>query len=393
MLEGLSLAERDAYERALADHHTRRFRIQVLDLDGNTLTDLSSRLMDGQVVADMTADVSRTLTMGLLDPGHSINFDTDSPDDGALYADRMIRVVYIIYVPELGREVEVVIFVGPITKLSRDKDVLNVEAQSKEALGRGAVWNPMTLQQGYGKVAAFRTIMTERVGERRFNTPPVALDTEARGSDRLPTAVTLDRYSAAWDEAKKIGEGMGYQAFYSADGLCTLREYPGQPSFVFNAGEGGNVLSEPAISHVIDDVRNTVVVTGAQAKNAKAPVQGLAIAPSGHPLSPVRLAVGGRPRYLVEQVENTNLRTTADANAYAQRILDDRLLESVEVSFDALPIPHLEPGDLVRLNTGDYAVTFRLRTFSIPLSADGDSPMTVGYTRKTTIRPTKIRRR
>jgi hypothetical protein len=64
------------------------------------------------------------------------------------------------------------------------------------------------------------------------------------------------------------------------------------------------------------------------------------------------------------------------------------------VTFDSLPIPHLDEHDLVRVETpkGDV-VTFRLQQFTLPLTTEGAPPMTVGYLRKTVPNRKRIRRR
>src|SRR5690606_33235533 len=95
---GLTSNERRAFEEALRSSHTRKIEVEVLNLDGKRLSTISSQLLDGQVNVDLDADVSRSLTLSFLDPAHALNFDTDSPDDGAVYADRMLRVRYGVHV-------------------------------------------------------------------------------------------------------------------------------------------------------------------------------------------------------------------------------------------------------------------------------------------------------
>src|SRR5690606_36310250 len=133
----LTGAELRAFTRALRSTHERRVRVSVQNLNGETLSTLTNRILDGQVTGDLSADVTRTLTMSILDPNHSLNFDTDSPDDGALFMDRMLKVHYAVRVDELSRWVSVPVFTGPITRLDRKGDVVDVEAQGKEALAMG----------------------------------------------------------------------------------------------------------------------------------------------------------------------------------------------------------------------------------------------------------------
>ncbi|WP_036959117.1 hypothetical protein [Promicromonospora kroppenstedtii] len=82
----------------------------------------------------------------------------------------------------------------------------------------------------------------------------------------------------------------------------------------------------------------------------------------------------GAPRYLVERVENASIRSHAAAKEYAERLLESRIREAVEVSFDALPVPHLDPDDMVSVQTPDFTLKFRLRKFAIPLAPNGAPP-------------------
>lgn len=382
---GLTAAERRAFHNVLRSAHTRRIRITVTDLDGDVQADLSDRLLDGQVIVDADAEVTRTATLSLLDPKHSLNFDTDSPDDGALFADRMIRIYYSVLVPSLGRHVSVVVFTGPITKLDRKGDVVDVEAQGKESLARGAIWRPLTLKRGTLKTDAIRTILKDRAGERRFALPDLKAS--------LPKARSFDRWAEAWASAKSIARSMDRQLFYPGTGVATLRLIPRRPVWTFRTGTGGDVVSDVAISYLLADVKNTIVVRGGIPKGKKERVRFVAIANPKHPLSPQRLGRNGIERHLVEVIEDDSIRSEKEAETKARRILEDRLRAVVEATFDSLPIPHLDELDLVRVETGDTAVEFRLRRFSIPLgSGDPGPPMPVGYHKKTTVNRRRIRR-
>ena len=47
------------------------------------------------------------------------------------------------------------------------------------------------------------------------------------------------------------------------------------------------------------------------------------------------------------------------------------------MTFDSLPTPHLEPEDLIRVDTGQFGMEVRLGQMSIPLKHDG--VQSVGY--------------
>lgn len=370
---GLTATEFAAYLDTLRSSHTKSIRVTVLDLDGDVRASITPRVLDGQVVVDTGGDVTRKLTMSFLDPRHTLNFDSDSPDDGALFADRMLQVEYTVYVPALDRHVSCPVFTGVITSLQRNGGVVDVEAEGKERLALGAAWRPYTVKKGTKKVEAIRSILDERAGETLFALPTLAT--------RLPKTVSLGRMAQPWKIARRIASSMDRQLFYRGNGVCMLRRYPGTPLHTFKVGT--DVLGDVAVSYSMGDFVNVVEVIGGKPKGAKKRVRGIAVAPTSHPLSPARLGRNGVPRRLVLRVENDHIRSHAEANRKAKRILEDRLRQTVEVTFDALPMPHLEEGDLVRVQTPDSVVAFRLRQFSIPLTTDGDPVMSVGYLKRT----------
>lgn len=382
MTLGLTTAERRLYEAALRTHHTRRVSVDVLSLDENVLSSVSHVLLDGQVNVDADADVTRSATLTFLDPSHAMNFDTDSPDDGALYADRLIRIRYGVHVPALERYVWATVFTGPVTGLSRDDVSVTVEAQGKETLARSAVWKPLTLRKGLSVTDAIRILMRDRAGETRFNMPEVR--NHAGKVVTLPKSRSLVRLSEIWASAKHFARSVNRQLFYNGAGQLVLREWPRSVAYEFSTGEGGDVLTPPKINYELGELKNAVEVTGQPANGKKAAVQAVAFAPKSHPLSPFRLGRPGTPRFLVEVVEDQDLRSDAAAKRVADRILEDKLLEAVEVTFDSLPVPHLDPGDKVRVRTESFTARFQLRRFSLPLGPTGEPVMTVGYTRRLT---------
>jgi hypothetical protein len=149
------------------------------------------------------------------------------------------------------------------------------------------------------------------------------------------------------------------------------------------------VLSDASVSFDVSNVRNTIFVVGGKPKGAKQPVTANVVAARSHPLSPWRLGRNGTPRFIVERIDNDHVRTQSKALAMARRRLRQTLIEGVTVSFDALPIPHLEPLDTVRLRTDLTSVTFVLRQASIPLTHDG--VMSIGAVKRVTVNRRHIR--
>lgn len=361
----------------LAAHHSMRVVVQVVDLDHRAVGDpISGQLLDGQVNVDLNAEVTRSATLSLLDPNHTLNFDSDSPADGALYADRMLSIRYGLRSPTPGSKwIDVPIFTGPVTKFSRNGAVVSVECQGKESLATGSLWTPYTAKKNRPKRDIIVEVM-QAAGEKHF-----ALD---HFTFRMPGDAVLLPDATPWAFARTIAGSMGAQLYYDGAGRLRLRDYPERPAFTFRAGTGGTVVDQPSVDFLIDNVRNAVRVTGRKkkGKGAKGSIAYDAVAPSSHPLSPTRLGRNGRARYLPDFYTDEKIGSVTELKRVATARLNAALASVVDVKFSSLVVPHLDAGDYIALSTPDFAMTNRLTSFSIPLAAAGQ--MSVGYNRRTT---------
>jgi len=371
---GLTSAELQAFHRALAASHTVKVSVAVLDMNGDAITSITPQVIDGQVNVDADAEITRSATVTFLDPHHALHFDSNAPSDGAIYADRMIRIFYSVLVDELGKRVSVPVFTGPLVKFDRSGDTVTIEAQGKELFGMSEMYRPLTLKKGMNTVEAIRTVLRTRMGEQRLALP-------AGTRAKLPKTVSYDRLAFAWQKAKSLAASIDRHLYYDGAGTCRLRRPSGTPVFTFLAdAEHANITSDVQVSNSMDSVKNLIWVKGGKPKGAKKAVGAVAAAPASHPLSPQRIGQNGVPRYLVEVIQNDNIRSTAAARALAKRTLNSRLSTVSGVTFNSVPIPHLDPLDLVRVQTGDFSANVRIRSWSLPLSTSGD--MSVGYLRR-----------
>lgn len=384
---GLSSSDELAFVAALNSTHSIHITVQLLDLNHNRIANLSPYLLDGQVDVDADAEVSRSAKISLFDPTRSLAIDSRSPSAGALHLDRMIRLVYSVKVPDLGW-VDCPVFCGPVTKVDRSNDVIDIEALGKEALAMNPIWRPITLRKGMNKVDAIRTIMEQRAGETRFTFPNL--------SGRLPKDVSLGRSSVAWSEAQRLARSLDRQLFYDGRGYLRLRREPTTHGFTFADGTGGNIETPVQISYDSSRIRNAVHVTAGNPPGKTKPISVFVTALPSHQLSPRRL---GRtlndgtviPRHLVETINEPSIRNEPEARRLAETRLKRLLLQHIEVQFDTFPIPHLEPGDRVRVKTRDFSTDFRLRQFSLPLGPEGS--MSVGYRKRVSVRKRRSRSR
>lgn len=382
---GLTSAELKLFNQSLSTHHSVKITVQMLTLGHDYLADLSSRLLDGQVTIDATAEVWRSLTMQLNDPEQTLQLDSTAPSDGALYYDRMIRVVYSVKSELLPRWVDVPIFCGPITKMKRNADIVDLEAQGKEKLliPPAVAWKSKTWAKGVNRASLVRALLANYGGETKFSIPHYTALT--------PGPVSMTYTSNVWQLAKAVNGSFGSRfIFYDGRGALVMRNTPRTGVWTFKTGNGGNVVTQPDITYDIDAVRNVVHVKGAIPKGKKTPVQATYAMPKTHTLSPWRLGRNGVPRALLHEVTDDNMKTVGQCRALAKRTAESLALQAIDVSFTALVVPHLEPYDIFTLKTPDAVVSSRYLQATIPLkSAVG----TVGFLARRNPNKARIRNR
>jgi hypothetical protein len=393
---GLRRAELRAFERTLLTSHSIRVEAHVLNLDHERLANLTEDIDDGQVNIDADGETTRSLTMSFLDRRRSYDFDSDSPRNGALYLNRMLQIRYCVRVDSLDDPwVEVPIFTGPVAKMDRAGEYVNVECQGKETLAMGAAVEPLTIKKGTPKVDAIRRIMRERGGEQNRNMKLPDLNV------KLPKAVSLGRESVPWQVAQSIAKSMNRQLFYDGRGHLRLERFGKNDVFTF---DGDAITDTPQVAFDSAEVKNAVLIRGGKPKakkndqpdddDKKEKERGIVhfrTAPRSHPLSPWRLGREEGPRYLLEVVENDKIRSRKEAEEVAQRLLDKRLQQMVDVTFSSLPVPHLEPEDSIRVQYDGLGLSMRLGQASIPFKHDGT--MSVGFMDRVSVRRRKKNRR
>lgn len=382
---GLSAADMKLFTASLSTHHSVKVTAQVLDLAHRYVGDLTSYLIDGQVNIDADAEVTRSLTATVRDPDGRIQLDSTSPADGALYYDRMLRVIYSVKSALLPRWVDVPVFCGPITKMTRTADLINVEAQGKEALviPPALAFYSHTYGKGWSRASLVRAIMATYGGETKFSIPAFGGTT--------PGPVVMQPETNIWATVKSVnGSFSTRHLFYDGRGVLVMRSTPTTSTYTFRTGAGGNIAEIPTIDYDLAEVRNVVTVKGAIPKGKKTPVQATVGLPATHPLNHYRMGRNGRPRVLLEVVTDDNVKTAAQAKTVATARVNALARQAVDVQFVGMVAPHLEPLDIFTLRTPDFAVTARYRRATIPLTT---AVGTVGYLMKRQPSKARIRRR
>ena len=375
---GLSAADQRSLLTAFRFSHRVKVRVELLDLSSNYLRDISHYVQDGQVTGDTTLLPNRTANLILLDPRKTLPFEADSPSDTALDQRRMFKIWWEIYVDALSDWVSIPVFTGPVTEMYRDGEQVTVYAQGMEAFALGACWDTLHLNAHMRKTDAIRRIMSERGGNPDMSIPDLAA--------RLPRARTLVKQAIPWHVAHKIAASMDRRLFFDGAGVLRLERHTSQTRFSFTGQS--HVLSPIQVSYTPTTV-NAVFVTGANPRGPKTAITAEAVAPANHLLSPHQLGRNGVPLFKAQFVTDASLKTRAEAQARADRLLADGLAQSVQVQFDSIPMPLLDLGDMCHVHTDDGDVSFRFSQFVLPLRAgDGGgisatgNPMTVGFVKR-----------
>lgn len=379
---GLSSAELKLYQQSLITGYNLKVTVQILDLNHKYIADVSEMLMDGQVNKGFWDIVTSGASLTLLDPDFQTGFDTSSPSDGAIYADRMIRIVYSTYSDLLPKWVDVPIFCGPVTKVSRDDAVLSVECQGKEGLYTEPtmVWTAKTYKKGTKLVSAVKDLLGSKSGETKFDLP--------EWTRALKKDYSLKTETRAWDLVRSmVGSRLVHQAFYDGRGYLRLRECPTTPIFTITED---HLITVPKLEYDTENLRNTVLAKGATPTGKKQLIAKRYL-PDSDPTSPTALGRNGVKRYLVEVIEDGDLKTQSAVNALAKDTLESVQLEQVNFDFDSVPLPHLEPGDVFAISTRDFSRNLRAKEFSIPLKAG--NPQSNGTYRRLTASKTNIRKK
>lgn len=380
---GLSSAELKLFQQSLITGYNLKVTVQILDLNHKYIADVSEMLMDGQVNKGFWDIVTSGATLTLLDPDFQTGFDTASPSDGAIYADRMIRIVYSTYSADLlPRWVDVPIFCGPVTKVSRDDAVLSVECQGKESLyvEPTMVWTSKTYAKGTKLVSAVKDLLGSKGGETKFDLP--------EWTRTIKKDYSLKTETRAWDLVRSmVGSRLIHQAFYDGRGYFRLRNCPTTPIFTITED---HLTSVPKLEYDTANLRNTVLAKGAT-PTGKSQLISKRYLPSSNPSSPSALARNGVKRYLVEVIEDGDLTTQSAVDSLANETLESVQLEQVNFDFDSVPLPHLEPGDVFQIKTRDFSRNLRHKEFSIPLKAG--NAQSNGTYRRLTANKTNIRKK
>lgn len=368
----LDPAAKAIYRKHIHDRtHFAGYDFDLLDLDEKPVKQIPAGA--GTIAVTDEDPISRGFSGDIPDPHRLIDVDGDAPGEGSVYPTRMLRILTLIYVPDLGEQISDVAFLGPLSKYKRDGANITVEAQGKEAFwfyGCG----PLHIKEGAEVTSAIRQIL-RHIGETkmRIQEPPIPCHV------MNPILVGPDEEIRPGKVLKKLSGAVGMQLFAANDGYITLRNPVKRPVTTFD-----HVHSTPAVEFDASELVNDVRVTGAKG------VFGSAHLPASHPFGRdnPEMKRGGQPGWRVKAIRNDQIGSDAQADRVAQNELLESSRQVESVTVDLPPDYGLNARDPIAIRAPSWTKTFPVRTLNIPI---GPGLMNFGIDLKTA-KPKKRRR-
>jgi len=367
----------------LQSPHQISISLALMDMNHRFLTDMSDRLLTGQVNFDTTADVVRSADLNLVDPRGTLSINPDSPEDGAVFINRMIRITYSVGDPLGERWYHIPLFTGPIVKLERNDITVQVYLEGKERLAFANVSNPKNFRSGASVTRILKFVIEDVIGENRYGLRSL--------KKKVNKNISISRESVPWDLIKKFTKSVGLHPFYDGRGVLRCRRLGARSVFLF---DDDWIVDRPDFTYDPTSIVNSVIVVGGKPKGSKNKIRVRKDADNNHPLSPRRLGRTNKsgdlvPRFYQKVIEDSNVKTKRSARARAKRELRVGLLQGIDIQATVLPMPLLEEGDIYRLRTDDTDVQARMSKWSIPLTHEGT--MSLGKVKRVSLRSRRRR--
>lgn len=365
-----------AWSSGLLLTHLRQVRVMVMYLDHSAVTRDYHAVIDGQVTIDTFADVITTANLTLLDPTMSIGWEPDSPNDFP-HLRRMVQIIDSRYVSALGTWVDCPVFTGPVNTFDRDGATVSIGAESKARLAMGNFGANHTWAAKTKVVDVIASMLTTWAGETsaRIHLPSI--------SHTIPEKLTVHQTDTIWPHIVRLVHSVGMVCFYDAAGHFRMRGPAASPSLTVDYQ---SLCSPVRVDRQAPDIKNRWIVLGPKPKAHKQRVAVTLDLPDANPWSAKNLGRNGVPRRLTVELQPGHVKNAAVAHKIAAHARDDAVRVSQQVSADMLPIPNVEPYDLVKLvdpKIGTFLA--RANQYTLPLGTGG--PATIGAIKRVSLQP------
>ncbi|MFJ4768464.1 DUF5047 domain-containing protein [Streptomyces uncialis] len=353
------------FRQALTTSHQIVTRVDAYR--GGTLIRADVPISGGSVSVDRGSKTRRSLSLTVADPGL---LPWAANDPLAVYGQRLV-VSRGIRFPDgdelipLGtfrvNEPSGDVHMGPVT----------VTGQSSEATIIDDSFLAPTSTRGY--TTCIQAI--EYLIRQTLPTATIANLTAGERNPSLPVA-TWDAGADRWEAVVQIATAMRAEIYVDVLDRFVIVDRPDPLTspvvWDIAGGESGSLISASR-SMSRNAVYNAVVVTGENTSTTAAPVS--ATAYDTDPSSPTRW--GGPYGKVARRYSSSMLTTVGDCLATATYMLADAIAPNVQTSISSLPNPALEASDCLRVSYAGRRERFIAQSFTVPLAADGDFPITL----------------
>lgn len=355
----------DNFRKALTTSHQIITRVDAHY--GGQLVASDIPVADGSVSVDRGSKARRSLSLTVADPSY---LPWDASDPLAVYGQtlvvsRGIRFSHGDEMVPLGtfriNEPQGDVHEGPVT----------LTGVTAEAVIQEDTFLVPTSTKGYGNcIQAIEFLIRQTLP----TVPIVNLTSDSR-NPVCPVA-TWDAGADRWEAVVQIATAMRAEIYVDVIGRFVIVDLPDPLTapvvWDIADGEGGTLVSASRqMSRTA--VFNAVVVSGENSASDAAPVS--AVAYDNAPTSPTRW--GGTYGRVPKHYSSALLITQGDCQAAANYMLADLTAPNVQTSISAIPNPAIEAGDCLRVSYAGRKELFIVQSFSVPLTAEGDFPITL----------------
>jgi hypothetical protein len=349
-----------AFQASIIASHRLATSCVITTPDGSEST---MPIIDGSVTLDQTAAVRGRLDLAIADDG-TLGIIPDTAADLLAPYGNEIQVSRGIQYPDGTTElVSLGVFRIETADVEDHAGSLQVLLTG---LDRAARFVDARFEEPYNVTAGTNyATAIENVLQAAWPDVPTTFTATALTTPALIAQEGDDRWQFVQDMAKAIS----MRLYFDGDGTLILApDTLGDPVMDITEGENG-VLVTASRRWTREGTFNRVIATGENTGEA-APARG--IATDENSLSPTYYygPFGKVPRFYVSPF----ITTDAQAESAALSLLNKELGTTEQVQFGSLVLPHLEPGDVVRVTRARAGIVEEdhiLDSVTIPLSATG----------------------
>ena len=349
-----------AFDEAIVGSHTLAFEAIVIDSAG---AETSVDIVDGTVTLDQTAAVRGRCDVTIVDDGTLDLVPTSSSSLLAPYGNELRLSRGVLYPDGTSELVSLGVFRIQDAEISDAPDGMQIRIAGLDRAQRvvdARFEEPYNVTAGTNYATAIQTVIEAAYPDVETDLTATALTTPAliaqEGEDR-------------WKFAQEMAAAIAMRLYFDGDGILQLvPSVLSSPVATLAEGDGG-VLIAAGRRWTREGTFNRVIATGENTSET-APARG--VATDENPLSPTYYfgPFGKVPRFYTSSF----ITTDAQAASAAQKLLDDELGTSEQVSFGSLVLPHLEPGDTVQITRERAGISVEdhvIDQLTIPLSPAG----------------------